>query len=235
LAEYNVSDAVLEVVSGMYFLRMPMQEELINYSALARFIKPMVEKRVGGEVGVEAITMALRKASAAPHANPMGVFLAFKDAKVVLRTGLVLMRFSRSEELNKKLIEFQKKTDWSRGEQFWLIQQSDEISAIVPAKYGKDLEELAAQGQCLSKYSHAALVMLLFPEKYLDTVGVIEFIGRQFADVGAGIIEIFSSHAKIGLLIDEKQAPAVYEKLSKAIKTSGEVADLKNTHPAGIA
>ena len=117
MAEYNVSDAVLEVVSGMYFLRMPMQEELINYSALARFIKPMVEKRVGGEVGVEAITMALRKASAAPHANPMGVFLAFKDAKVVLRTGLVLMRFSRSEELNKKLIEFQKKTDWSRGEQ----------------------------------------------------------------------------------------------------------------------
>ena len=97
-----MSDAVLEVVSGMYFLRMPMQEELINYSALARFIKPMVEKRVGGEVGVEAITMALRKASAAPHANPMGVFLAFKDAKVVLRTGLVLMRFSRSEELNKK-------------------------------------------------------------------------------------------------------------------------------------
>ena len=234
MADYNVSEAVSEVIAGMCFLRLPMQEELINYSALARFIKPMVEKRVGSKVGIEAITMALRKASSVPRADFLGVFEAMKDAKIVLQPGLVLMRFSRTDELNKKLVEFRKKIDWAGGEQMWLIEQSEEISAIAPVKHERELVALAPKGEVLSKYSGMALATLFFHEKHLDTVGVIEFIGRQFADAGVSISEIFSSHAKIGLLFDEKRAPAVYEKLSNAIKTSGEMADLKITRPQVI-
>ena len=187
----------------------------------------MVEKRVGEEVGIEAITMALRKSDSFFQKNSPSLFECFSEVRIVLRTGLVLMRFSRTDELHKKLIEFQKKIDWTSGEQVWLIQQSDEISVIVPLRREEELVSLAGKEAILSKYHDAALVTLLFQEKFLDTVGVIACIGNQFSDVGVSIIEMFSSHAKVSVLFDESKSPLVYEKLSKAIKTSGEIANLK--------
>ncbi|HIH19914.1 TPA: hypothetical protein HA244_01460 [Candidatus Micrarchaeota archaeon] len=225
---YSVQEAVSETIDEMHFLHLPLQEDLINYSALARFIKPAVERKTGEEVGLEAIIMTLRKKSAEfGSKRRLDVFEAFKNAQVFLTTGMSLVRIAKTPETRKKLLEFQEKAYAMPGEQMFFIQQNEEISAIAPSKrIGELLSELGGQ-HVLSKSPKLALVTLIFSEKHLDAVGCIEQVGRQFADLNVSIAEIFSSHAKISAAFDETQAARVYEKFSKAIASSGEIAEMQ--------
>ncbi|MFH1056621.1 MAG: hypothetical protein V1717_02385 [Candidatus Micrarchaeota archaeon] len=225
--EYNISDAVEEIVLEMHFLRFAFKEDLINYSALARFIKPLVEERVGEHVGLDAIVMALKKHSPSLSSQPFNIFGVFKEARLLLRTGVCLIHFERTEELHKKLVEFQRNIDWAAGEKLYLLQRSEEISIVALSKYEGGLLSLAAPGQVLKKYSNLAVVTVQFPEEYFDTYGVFEYLANQFTDVGVSIKEVFSSHDKVSLVFDEDKASLVYEKLSKAVEASRQLSELQ--------
>lgn len=224
--DYTVSDAVKELVSEMHFLRFPLQEDLINYSALARFLKPMVESRVGEEVSLDAIVMALKKNSEILHSEPFHVFETLVKTKFFLRTGISLLHFHRTEELYQKLIEFQHHIDWSSGEKMYLLQRSDELSVIALSKYESELLALSGKSNLIKKYSGMALVTLQFPEEYFDSSGILEYLSRQFSDLGVSITEIFTSHDKLSIVFEEDKASAVYEKLTNTVKTSREILDL---------
>ena len=228
---YSVSEAVSEVIDEMHFLSLPLREDLINYSALARFIKPIVDEKIGGEAGLEAITMALRKKALDFSAMEMPeVFEALRNAQVFLITGMSLARISRNEDNQKKLMEFQQKTPWDSGEQFSIIQQNEEISIIAPAKRLEDISAAIGGQNILSSSKDLAVATLIFPEKYLECIGCIELIGKQFSDLNVSIAEIFSSHAKISVAFNEAHAAKVYEKLSKVIKASASAAEMKLTN-----
>jgi len=219
----SVSEAVFELLSEMHFLRFPLQEDLVNYSALARFLKPFVEKRVAGGAGEDAIILAVKKyGETLAKKEPFHVFKTLAGTKLFLRTSMSLIHFGRTDVLHKKLIDFQQRIDWASGEKMYLLQRSEEISVVSMSKYEQDLVSLAPS-QVLQKYSMLALVTLHFPSEQFDSYGVLEHISRQFSDLGVSVKEVFSSHDKLSLLFDEKNASAVYAKLSKVISTSREM------------
>lgn len=57
----KLSAAVKAAVEAYGFLKTPMELGLVNYSALARQIKPALEKQMDQELTVEAIAMALHR------------------------------------------------------------------------------------------------------------------------------------------------------------------------------
>lgn len=223
--DQSVSEAVFELLSEMHFLRFSLQADLVNYSALARFLKPFVEKRVSGGAGEDAIILAVKKYGDSLAKNePFPVFKTLAGTRFFLRTGMSLIHFGRTDVLHKKLIDFQQRIDWASGEKMYLLQRSEEISVVALSKYEQDLVSLAP-AQVLQKYSLLALVTMHFPSDQFDTYGVLEYIARQFGDLGVSVKEVFSSHDKLSLLFDEKNASAVYAKLSNSVKTSREMMD----------
>ncbi|MEM4254764.1 MAG: hypothetical protein QXR53_00345 [Candidatus Norongarragalinales archaeon] len=219
--DYSVSDAVSEVLSEMHFLRFSLQEDLLNYSALARFLQPFVEAKVGGEAGQDAIVLAVKKYRESLPKDAFHVFKILAQTKIFLRTGMSLIHFSRTYALHKKLIDFQHNIDWASGEKMYLLQRSEEISVVALSKYERDLLALG-KGQVLKDYSNLALVTVHLPKEQFDSFGVLEYLARQFSDLGVSIKEVFSSHDKVSFLFEGSKASQVYEKLSNAVKASRE-------------
>ncbi len=223
LVDYSVSDAVVEVLSEMHFLTFPLQEDLVNYSALARYLKPLVEKRVGEEVGPDAIILAIKKYRESLPEVPFHVFAILAEAKLFLRTGISLIHFERSDALYQRLVDFQHNIDWAAGEKMYLLERSEELSVVVLSKYEKDLLALAKSEKVLKKFSNLALVTMILPPSHIESYGILEYIARQFSDLGVSVKELFTSYEKFSLVFDEKNSSEVYEKLSNAVKFSREV------------
>jgi len=222
--DYSVSDAVAEVLSEMHFLRFALQEDLLNYSALARFLKPFVETRVGAGVGPDAIILAIKKYQESLPKEAFRVFKILSEMKFFLRTGMTLIHFRRNDVLYQKLVDFQHKIDWAAGEKMYVLERSEELSVVVLSKYEKDLVALQPNA-VIQHYSRLALVTVLFPDEHFDSYGLLEYIARQFSDLGVSVKEVFSSHDKLSFLFEERKASLAYEKLSNAVKTAKEVVD----------
>lgn len=227
---YSISDAVSEVLEELHPLEYAFKHKLVNYSALGRFIKPAVEKRMKGEsVGLDAIIMAIRRnADVLERAKPEAADLydLLSECKLVLRTGMVDVHFNRSEELFSRLVKLEERIDWASGEKMYVLQRTDELSVISMSKYLPDLLELVKGDgtQLLEKQENLALLTVSFPLAALYTSGFMEFISHQFSALGVSVIGVFSSYSKISFLFDESEAASVYEKLTTSIKQSREFA-----------
>ena len=83
----TIPNAVEEVIKKKPFLEGALVEGLINLSALARQLKPEIEKKVGKEVNDSAVIMALNRL--VPRLELMS---AMKFKKVVENIGDIIVR-----------------------------------------------------------------------------------------------------------------------------------------------
>ena len=223
----NVFEAVGEIVAGLHSIDFALEHDLVNLSALARFIQPMVADKVGFDVGQDAIVIALRKVASEQSFPGSAVFDFLKGGKLVLRTGLSALYFRRSEELYRKLIDFQQNIDWSAGEKMYILQRSEELSVVVISRHADEVVSFSSPVELLARRDNLAMLTVSPSTGGLEAFGVVEFLARQFTDCGVSIVEVFSSLTKISFIFPEEKASEVYERVSNAIETSGKVTEKK--------
>ena len=110
----TVAQKVEEIVLNSPYLREGMSENLINLSALARKIKPVIETSLYKKVTEGAVLIALQRYSKTmkPYSqvNPSKYL-----ANLSLRAGLFELTVTNSVLLSKKLFEFSKYTQTRKG------------------------------------------------------------------------------------------------------------------------
>ena len=117
----TVAQKVEEIVLNSPYLREGMSENLINLSALARKIKPVIETSLYKKVTEGAVLIALQRYSKTmkPYSqvNPSKYL-----ANLSLRAGLFELTVTNSVLLSKKLFEFSKYTQTRKGVLFIFTQ-----------------------------------------------------------------------------------------------------------------
>src|SRR5258708_21862910 len=99
----TVPEATKKIIERSRYLAEAISKGLINYSALARYIKPELEEMLIKNVSESSIIMALKRLE--PQFQPK-----FKQSNVfktppemIVRSNLIELTFNNSEELTKKL------------------------------------------------------------------------------------------------------------------------------------
>lgn len=223
---YSISDAVSEVLSEMHFLQQPFKLGIINYSALARVIKPFVEQKTGEEAGLDAIIMAIRRNSEiVGKTESRDVYALLGECTLSLRTGMVYVHFKRSNELYEKVAKFERTINWLSGERIYVNQRTDEISIMTLSRFLSSLLELIAddESQLLGKQENMAMLTIRYPASALQTPGVLHLLTSQFAALGINIVSVFSSFSRLSFVCDEADAPAVYNRIAKLIRDSKKI------------
>ena len=227
----GVSDAVVEVIDTMYFLKSAMRLDLINYSALARIIKPLVEEKVGGEVELETIIMAIRRnvhvftRQAAPS-----IFQILKDTKVELKTGVAFVKIKNRPGIYEQVIDVVKDLNREQAENSYVVQRVDEISIILPEELLKKIEQLPAvkkEKEAVEVRTELAMITIHMPTAHLDVPGIYGLVTTQLADLGIALAAIVSSFTRVSLVCKEEDAPMAYEKINKLIHESKTIARMK--------
>src|SRR5690348_13894176 len=99
----TVPEATKKIIERSRYLAEAISKGLINYSALARYIKPELEEMLIKDVSESSIIMALKRLE--PQFQPK-----FKQSNVfktppemIVRSNLTELTFNNTEELTKRL------------------------------------------------------------------------------------------------------------------------------------
>lgn len=218
----SITDAVEETLGGMFFLNIAFKQDVVNYSALARVIKPTVDKEAGGDAGLDAITMAIKRyAEELRSAEPKRELVAsLKDCTLVMRTDLVGFHVKNWRnrpmllETLQQLIE--KTVDWHAGEKCYVMHRTSEMYILASSKFRDQI--LSAVGEnLLLENKRLAIMTINFPPQSLEIPGVVAFFATQLAQMNVNIRTCFETYKKLSFVIDEKDVGKAYETLNSAI------------------
>ncbi len=218
---YGVSDAVTETLDTMNYLKTALKRDLVNYSALARDIKPLVEEKLGSTVSMDAIIIATRR-----YANNLRESRGDTDlvnvlslCSLIVRTGMVNLHFKRNPALFAKLVAFYAKINWVSGERMYVIQRADELSIIANSSFMPFFNEIISKdpSQLINLRPNLALVTVNFPPVALDFPGLFAFMTSQLADGRVNLNSVFSTYSGITFTVAEGDAARAYERLNNSI------------------
>ena len=224
----SITDGVESTLSSMRFLQTAFKYDLVNYSALARLIKPVVQEKTGANTSLDALIMAIRRhALTFKKIEKADIYKMMSKSSVELLTDMFWINYRRSDDLYKKLLECEEKINWQSGEKMYIVQRSNEISVISVSKYANKLSALVDETQIFEKQGDTALITVELPPASHYTNGLWVFFANQFDEISVNVLSIFSSYTKISFLIDEKDTAVAYHKISNAIKESSRLAKMK--------
>lgn len=215
----SITDAVSEVLDDLHSIRPALRDGLVNFSALARYIKPLVKQRLGIEdVSEDAIIMAIRryveKALVKDYSDKTLEELC--KCSLLLREQMVNIHLVRSEKLYHKLLDFEaKKVDWGKGEKMYIIQRTEEISVIASRKFTDDLVKLAGKKDILMLIENLTLLSVTYDIGGIETPGIFRFFLDRLEDIN--IFGIFSTYSMVSLLISEAEAAKAYDRINRGL------------------
>lgn len=231
----SVSDVVADVLETMYYLKPAMKLDVVNYSALARVIKPFVEEKMGGngKVELETIIMAIRRNASVFTREPTPtVFDVLKDSKVELNTGVAYVKLKRKPGVYEQLMELARNVNVEEMEDVYVIQRTDEISVILPEQVLAKVELLPAvkkdRSAVVTKRDDLALITVTEPAIAPDVPGVYAMLATQLSDLGISVLTMLGSFSRVSFLLKDVDAPLAYDRINKLIRESKKLAELSN-------
>src|SRR5258706_5208348 len=99
---YTVPEATKVIIERSRYLTEAMSKDLINYSSLARYIKPELEKTLMKPISEASIIMAVKRIAEdiKPKFVPLTIFKTTPE--MIVRSNLIDITFSNSITLPKK-------------------------------------------------------------------------------------------------------------------------------------
>ncbi len=228
---YTIANGVAETLDSMQYLHAPLRRDLVNFSALAREIKPLVEEKLGYSVGVDAVIMAIRRYADALRKRKSSTDLIAQLGRcsLLVRTGMVNVHYRRTPAVYDALADFNSKLNRNVNEKMYLIERSDEINVIAMNRHLPTLLEIGKKhsGTLQISYENLALVTISFPLEALLEPGLFSFFSNEISEARASIYSVFSTTTMVSFLVRESDAAKVYERVNNAVYES------KALSPAG--
>ena len=191
----TISKVTEEIINRSPFLREAMTENLINISALARKIRPEVEKGTGKEIKEGAIVMAIKRMTPGVYHR-----LDLKIKNVIggigdflVRSDLIDFTFENSETLRdcqRQLIQF---ISNDKDSFFTLCKGITETTYILNAKYKEDIERIFANERRKGHNVNLSSITVKLPETNTETYGVYYYIMKHLAWEGINIEQVVST------------------------------------------
>lgn len=201
----------------MHSLHYALRNDLVNFSALARYLKPYVQERLGKKaVSDDAVIMAAKRFSktAFDAQKSAEVEEALARSALLVRQRMINIFYVRSSKLYQKLADFAaKNVRWEMGEKLYIIQRTEEISVIGSHKFLPELLRLAPEKQIIAFEEHLTLLTVVHDLDTLHIPGVFLHLLQKLE--GLNIVGIFSTYHMLSMLFTEEEAPKAYERLNR--------------------
>ncbi|MEM3404219.1 MAG: ACT domain-containing protein [Nitrososphaeria archaeon] len=106
---HSITGSVKEIVNNNIFIQSSIREGYANYSAIARKIKPLVDKKVGFDVSYQSIVTSLKRLKPATPNSRKDVLMVLADSDVSVKTGVAKITVEKTRAMMIKFTEFVRK------------------------------------------------------------------------------------------------------------------------------
>lgn len=217
----TISKVTEEIINRSPFLREAMTENLINISALARKIKPEVEKGTGKETKEGAIVMAIKRMTPGVYHR-----LDLKIKNVIggigdflVRSDLIDYTYENSETLRDCQRQLVQLLSNDKDSFFALCKGITETTYIMNSKYSEEMERLFKNERLKSHNVNLSSITVKLPETNTETYGVYYYIMKHLAWEGINIEQVVSTANEFTAIVDSNDIDNAFKILMQLKRT----------------
>ncbi len=213
----NISRTVKEIILNDIFLQSSIRGQYCNYSAIARRIKPLVDKRVGYNTDIQSIVTALKRLKSSLTFSPKNVKMVLADSNLSVRTGVAKITVEKTRTATIKFSELIRKYVNSI---IHVSIGSTAITIIMDEIYAGEVLELFERSTILeNKGSLAAIIVTSTPE-ITDVPGCAISIYERLFSTGINIEDTTSSYTDTIIILKNEDVGKAFETLNELINES---------------
>jgi hypothetical protein len=187
--------AAKTIIQRSRYLSEALSKNLINYSALARYIKPELESMLGKKVSNASLLMAIQRISKdfKPKYASEDIFSTIPS--LIIRSNLFLITYAG--RLPTDLMK-------NSGEFILLTHGVTEATLVANVNSQKSIEPKLESRLINKRLDSLAAITIELPKKAIDSPSVYYFFLKSLAWEGINIVQIFTTAEELTLIVTEK-------------------------------
>lgn len=219
----TIPNAVEEVIKKKAFLEGALVEGLINLSALARQLKPEIEKKVGREVNDSAVIMALNRL--VPRLELMST-MKFKKVvenigDIIVRSNLADYTFVNSPTLYEKQATLLGRVSAMKDVFCTFSQGIYETTLVVSSSMIDLVDEIFDDETFVSRTGELSSITVKLPAENAICPGVYYYIFKELAWDNINIAEVISTTNEFTVVIGDEDIHRAFTILMEAKRQAG--------------
>lgn len=203
----TVPQAAEKIIKRSRYLTEALAKNIINSSALARYIRPELEKMLVKKVKSGAIIMAIERLK--KTLKPEGKYQNVLETKpeITIHPDLSLLVISPSN-LEKLIVSENNKN----GQNFLLFSRGFLTSTVVFSSLQRmEVEKYLKKEDIIFSLDNLSSITLRLPSESINTPGIIYFFLKSLAWENINIVEVISSFLELTLIFDSKNINKAFE------------------------
>jgi len=214
----TIPEIVEDIVRRSPFLEEALHQKIINLSALARKIRPDVERGVMKDVQEGAIIMALKRLSQKIQGRQLRLEVFGGVPDLMLRSNLFEATFSNSDTLvikQKNLLEQLK----FRRNYFLTVTQGIFETTVIASRELKDQILKVFQGEKkISHFDNLSSINVRLPKNNPLIPGIYSFMLKALAWEGISVIEVVSTCNEFTIILMDQDIDAAFTSIKRIFK-----------------
>lgn len=200
----TIPQVVEQIVKDTPFLEEGIALGIINYSALARTIKPRVSKQLYKDVQDGAVMMALKRLVEKVRDKRINLNIFIQSYGIVVRSNLVELTFLNNDFGIDKFGQLLKFIHTDRRLFFTVTQGSYETTIIASADLREKIMSLVNEDRIISEFSNVSAITVRLTKEAIPTPGVYYNMLKLLAWEGINVIEVVSTYLEFTIILENK-------------------------------
>jgi len=190
----TVPMATKTIIQRSRYLSEALSKNLINYSSLARYIKPELETMLDKKISDASVLMAIQRISKDFKPKYSSEKIFSNPPSLIIHSNLYLLTYS------KKQIEFNDIDD-----SFILVTNgTDETTIVATQKIQRNLIEKPEKALIKKQINNLAAITIELPKQAIENPSTYYFFLKSLAWEGINVIQIFTTTEELTLIVFEK-------------------------------
>jgi aspartokinase len=210
----TIGELVNTYLKNHPYIEQGIENDLINYSSLARQIKPQIEKELMKRIEVSAVGMALRRA--AKHIQKKkSAYPVIRPEELIVRSGIVEYTFEKSETVSSCVAAFLHATALEKKYFSVVTEGVFEVAVIMSTQYEGKAKEIFKKEKITSRQDKISAITLRLPTNNVVVPGVYHRFLQKLAWENINIIDLVSTLTEFTILLSEDEVDRAFRLLKE--------------------
>ena len=212
----SISKTVKDVIDDDLSLQDALSRKYGNYTAIARLIKPKVEKDLGRKVNFDSLVTSVKRVKPRLQLQQGGIESVLARSVVNVRTDVAKLNLEKS----KRALDSARNIMANYQEEFLQISESNSaITMIFDQKLMEDIHKKFKDDDVLDEQSDLAAIIVHSPADIVRTPGVVLSIYTKIAENHVNIEDTVSCFTDTIIVIRMEEVARTFSTLADLISS----------------
>jgi aspartokinase len=210
----TIGELVTQYLKNHPYIEQAIEADLINYSSLARQIRPSFEKELMKRVEASAIGMALRRA-AKNIQKKKKQYPLIRPEEIIVRSGITEYTFKKSATIPGAVAEFFRVTSKDTKYFSVITEGVFEVAVIVSKQYESTVQNIFRDEALIAKQGMVSAVTLRLPTNNVEIPGVYHRFLQKLAWENINVTDVVSTNTEFTILLSEQDVDRAFTLLKE--------------------